>query len=331
LTVPPIIDDELFQRSQAIHLDNSRFSPRHLKSGHYLLRGVVRCRVCDLSMSCHRMRGRDGTWHHYYYCTGHDVLRARGAIGRCTQRNLRADPLDDLVWTEVRRHLENPALIVAAHARLQTEPIADDLVAQDIRDLQKKLAELDREEHRLLDAYQAGLIPLDQLGRRQELLRQRRAHVATSLEARQHDQAAVAETARLHLNVEAFIRRINGPLATLSFEHQQQVVRTVVDRVMVEDGRVDIHFAIPVPNPPSTPTVLAHEPVSTFSRLRSHDGDEVALMDDAIDERRRHDVVAEDLAPLFKAFVGRQHRRRVLVAARHELKGEHGAGPTVGR
>ena len=69
----------------------------------------------------------------------------------------------------------DPALIVTAHARLQTEPIADDLVAQDIRDLQKKLAELDREEHRLLDAYQAGLIPLDQLGRRQELLRQRRA------------------------------------------------------------------------------------------------------------------------------------------------------------
>ena len=173
---------------------------------------------------------------------------------------------------EVRRHLENPALIVTAHARLQTEPIADDLVARDIRDLQKKLAEFDREEHRLLDAYQAGLIPLDQLGRRQELLRQRRAHVANSLEARHHDQAAVAETAQLHLNLDAFIRRINGPLATLSFEHQQQVVRTVVDRVMVEDGRIDIHFAIPVPNPPSAPTRLAHEPVSTFSRLRSHDG-----------------------------------------------------------
>jgi len=300
LTVPPIIDDELFQRSQAIHLDNSRFSPRHLKSGHYLLRGVVRCRVCDLSMSCHRMRGRDGTWHHYYYCTGHDVLRARGAIGRCPQRNLRADALDDLVWTEVRRHLENPALIVTAHARLQTEPIADDLVAQDIRDLQKKLVELDREEHRLLDAYQAGLIPLDQLGRRQELLRQRRAHVANSLEARHHDQAAVAETAQLYLNVAAFIRRINGPLATLSFEHQQQVVRTVVDRVMVEDGRVDIHFAIPVPNPPSTPTILAHEPVSTFSRLRSHDGQDLSVVREAVDQRDGTRRVREDRAPFLE-------------------------------
>ena len=77
--VPPIIDAELFRRSQAIHYDNSRFSPRHLKSGHYLLRRVVRCRVCDLAMSCHRMRGRNGTFHHYYYC------------------------VDKLVWGEVRR------------------------------------------------------------------------------------------------------------------------------------------------------------------------------------------------------------------------------------
>ena len=39
--VPPVIYAKLFRRSQAIHYDNSRFSPRHLKSGqsgHYLLR-----------------------------------------------------------------------------------------------------------------------------------------------------------------------------------------------------------------------------------------------------------------------------------------------------
>jgi hypothetical protein len=268
------------------------------------------------------MRGRDGTWHHYYYCTGHDVLRARGAIGRCPQRNLRADELDDLVWIEVRRHLENPALIVTAHARLQTEPIADDVVAQDIRDLQKKLAEFDREDHRLLDAYQAGLIPLDQLGRRQELLRQRRAHVAHSLEARHHDQAAAAETAQLHLNVEAFIRRINEPLATLSFEHQQQVVRTVVDRAMVEDGRVDIHFAIPIPPPPSTPAPPAHEPVSTFSRLRSHDGNNLRMMGEAINERHSTGRVGKDRIPLLERQIRRHDQGSVFVAAADHLKEE---------
>ena len=54
--------------------------------------------------------------------------------------------------------------------------------------------------------------------------------------------------------------------------------------------------------------------------------DEVAVVDEPIDERRRHDVVAEDVAPLLEALVGREHGRGVLVAARHQLKEEHGAG-----
>jgi hypothetical protein len=37
-------------------------------------------------------------------------------------------------------------------------------------------------------------------------------------------------------------------------------------------------------------------------------------VDEAIDEGTGHDLVAEDLAPLLKAFVGGQHGRGVLVA-----------------
>ena len=272
LPVPPIIDAELFRRSQSIHHDNSRFSPRHLKSGHYLLRGVVRCRVCDLTMSCHRMRGRNGTFHHYYYCAGHDVLRARGAVGRCPQRNLRADELDELVWGEVRRHLEKPALIREGYARLQVqaESMGDDGLADDLAALQKQLTELDREEYRLLDAYQAGLVDLDQLRQRQGRLRQRRAHVNGSIEVLQTERKTAQQQAQLQADLETFVDRIRGPLATLDFDARQQLVRTVLERVMVEDGRVDIHFAIPLPDPPpgtSNPSVSAH------SHLRSNGND----------------------------------------------------------
>jgi site-specific DNA recombinase len=79
------------------------------------------------------MRGRDGTFHHYYYCAGHDVLRARRRVGRCPQRNLRADELDGLVWAEVRRHLESPTLILEAYTHLGAQPLPrpNDLVAQE--------------------------------------------------------------------------------------------------------------------------------------------------------------------------------------------------------
>ena len=319
LPVPPIIDAEMFRRSQSIHHDNSRFSPRHLKSSHYLLRGVVRCRVCDLTMSCHRMRGRNGTFHHYYYCAGHDVLRARGAVGRCPQRNLRADELDELVWGEVRRHLEKPALIREGYARLQVqaESLGDDGLADDLAALQKQLTELDREEYRLLDAYQAGLVDLDQLRQRQGRLRQRRAHVNGSIEVLQTERKTAQQQAQLQADLETFVDRILGPLATLDFDARQQLVRTVLERVMVEDGRVDIHFAIPLPDPPpgtSNPSVSAH------SHLRSNGTDRRRVMQDPVEDRAGDHPVAEDVAPAAEALVAGQNHRPALVAPADELE-----------
>ena len=54
------------------------------------------------------------------------------------------------------------------------------------------------------------------------------------------------------------------------------------------------------------------------------DGHQMTVMDETIDERGRHDVIAEDVTPVLEALVGREHGRRVLVATRHQLKKEHG-------
>jgi site-specific DNA recombinase len=326
LSVPPLVSTDLFQRSQAFHADNSRFSPRHLKSGHYLLRGLVRCRVCDLTVSCHRMRGRDGTFHHYYYCAGHDVLRARRDIGRCPQRNIRADELDRLVWEEVRRHLESPVLIVAGYAQLQAEPPtrANGVAAQEGRELQKKLVDMDREEHRLLDAYQAGLIELGQLERRQSLLRQRRTHVQASLATIRSEHATVLQRADLQRSVASFARSIAPTLAALSFADRQRLARTVLERVMIEEGRVDIHFVIPLVDPPPGTPPDRSQPtrpgsVSTDSRLRSHRVVDLAVMEQAIDEGRGERGVMQHPPPLRQALVRRDQRRLLFVPGRDHL------------
>ena len=220
-------------------------------------------------MSCHRLRGPNGTFYHYYFCRGHDVLRARSAIGRCPQRNLRADQLDELVWGEVRRHLEQPALIREGYTRLRADvasPEGDGL-ADDLRALHKQLAELDREEHRLLDAYQAELVDLEQLRQRQARLRQRRAHVKGSIDVLHTERTTAQQQAQLQADLETFVDRIRGPLATLAFDARQKLVRTVLERVMAEDGRVDIHFAIPLPDPPRETT---NSSVSAHFQLRSN-------------------------------------------------------------
>jgi hypothetical protein len=61
------------------------------------------------------------------------------------------------------------------------------------------------------------------------------------------------------------------------------------------------------------------------------DVDDVAVMQEAVDERGGHDVVAEDLAPLLEALVRGEDGGRALVSASHELVEEHGAGAGDGQ
>jgi hypothetical protein len=66
-------------------------------------------------------------------------------------------------------------------------------------------------------------------------------------------------------------------------------------------------------------TVLAH-PIAIAA-----DGDEVAVMDEAIDELRGHDVVAKDVASLFEALIRREHRQTPKLTQKQRDGGSIGA------
>ena len=60
IPVPAILDEELFEAAQRVSYDNSQWSPRRAEPNHWLLRGLVKCGHCGVSVSCHKMRGRNG-------------------------------------------------------------------------------------------------------------------------------------------------------------------------------------------------------------------------------------------------------------------------------
>ena len=74
--------------------DNTKWSSRRAVAGQWLLKGIVKCGVCGVGTSCHKMRGRNGTCHRNYHCRNHDPIRAGGESRRCLERNIGADTLD---------------------------------------------------------------------------------------------------------------------------------------------------------------------------------------------------------------------------------------------
>ncbi len=58
----------------------------------------------------------------------------------------------------------------------------------------------------------------------------------------------------------------------------------------------------------------------------SSDVDEVAVVQNAVDESGGHDFVAKDLAPFLETFVRGEHGRSALVSPTYELEKKHRAG-----
>jgi len=141
IPVPAIVSEELFEAAQQVSYDHSQWSPRRAEPCHWLLRGLVKCGHCGVGVSCHKMRGRNGTFHRYYYCRYHDPLRAGGEHRRCPERNIRADELDAFVFEQVHATMLRPEVLLTGEAAVSMRrgTANDELLAAQVARFDRKI------------------------------------------------------------------------------------------------------------------------------------------------------------------------------------------------
>lgn len=246
IPTPAIIDDATRQQAAGQLARNSVLSFRRNTRHHYLLRCLLTCRSCALAMYGVTYRDKTGTpIQGYYKCHGKDCV-ARDRDHRCPQTPARVSELDAAVWDHIRKLLDDPATLLAqfeafAGATAGPSNEADQAAAQ--------LRRLDREEQRLVDAYQAEAISLDELrdrrgriaGRREALLAQREQH--ERLRAERHAAQAVWS------DLTMFCDRIRARLGEATLAEKQQVLQLLVDRVIVGEDSLEIRHVIPLRGP----------------------------------------------------------------------------------
>ncbi|HEX9597112.1 MAG TPA: recombinase family protein [Anaerolineales bacterium] len=241
IPVPAIVDRETFRLAQQRLDQNKQMAPRNNTAHDYLLRGLVSCAQCQLS--CMGRMVRPG--YAYYLCRGRtDGLRAAKGE-RCTARYAPAQALDDLVWQDLCQILTDPALITHELERAQAGEWLPQALQSRRQTLQQTLAHLERQQARLLDAYLAEIIALEEFQRKRQELATTQAglqHHLRQLDAQAHQQRSLAIYAA---GIEDFCHRIQPTLHQLTFAQRRQLVELLVDRVIVDDGQVEIRYVIP--------------------------------------------------------------------------------------
>ena len=110
ISAPAIISPETFTKAQEQLKRNQEQSCRTYQpqSRRYLLRTLVRCGHCQLHMRSARQHSWGKRYDYLYYlCAGKDALTA-GRSQRCSARSVRAERLDNLVWTLMCDLIQEP-------------------------------------------------------------------------------------------------------------------------------------------------------------------------------------------------------------------------------
>jgi hypothetical protein len=187
--------------------------------------------------------------HRYYQCHGKDgVYHDRDC--RCPRRCVRADELEAAVWQHVKGLLDDPAALLAqfeAFAREADAPKTNERAEE--QKWEGRLRRLDREEQRLVDAYQAEVIALAELKERREQIVARRQALANQREqlARLRDQRRAAQ--EVGADLRSFCERVRGRLEGATLAERQQLLQLLIERVIVGEDTLEIRHVIPLGRP----------------------------------------------------------------------------------
>ena len=157
---------------------------------------------------------------------------------------MRTDLVEVAVWDEVCRLLEHPQRLEEEYRRRQHAPRRGSQweTPESLRAQRNKLRQ---GIARLIDSYAAGVLAKEEVEPRIARMRQR----VTSLEDRLQqlaDDATQQRDLRLIISqLEDFVAKVRGGLATADWLTRREIIRALVRRVEIDKQQVSVVFRVP--------------------------------------------------------------------------------------
>jgi site-specific DNA recombinase len=243
LEVPAIVTETTFEAAQEQLQRNKRFAERNRKGNQYLLRGLLVCKRCAYALYGRPVSGKNRNGgvrrYAYYRCTGMDGSRfADGPV--CDNKQVPANELDAAIWENVCEVLNEPERLLKEFSRRQAADGLDLGMMKNQRDAlirSKKKAEVSIQ--RLVDAYEAGVIEVEELKLRTTRLREKMRLLDEPIQQSEQAIAGTLELTEVLTRLSEFKTRLSHGLDKMDFDERSKLVRTLVERVEVD--RDDIH------------------------------------------------------------------------------------------
>ena len=268
---PPLVDEETWERARVLRGRRLTRSPRNTKTFH-LLQHLVHCGECGMLMGPRVVRSqstrRRGKTYSYRLKTPRRYYRCYGMGApyrlRCREHPfIRAERLEELVWGEVRRVLQEPELIAAGLAAL--DPGGDGGAADDAARTERELESVQAEEDRAIRLYVSGKITERQLDHQRRFIGERLERLRARLDEYRASESARAGRRVAVEQVVEWARRAGGGLDGLSDEERREVLDLLLEEATI-DGENNVTLTLAIPADEEFVSIAKPEPTTASTR-----------------------------------------------------------------
>lgn len=242
IPVPPIITTEIFELAGERLAYNKMQSKRNTIE-QTLLQGMMVCGQCGYSL--YRTSTKTSKRKIYYYrCLGSDNYRFEKGR-KCDCRPIRQKYIDDLVWQSIVELLKEPSLIQKEIDKRIAETKRTDPMLNQKAFLEKQKVKSIKAMDKLLDAYQEGLIHIEQLRKRMPGLQKRLNGTIKQIQDIHTHKITLGKQLEL-LDITTFTKQMEHNLDDLDILTKRKIMKLLVKEILVDGETIHIYHSIPV-------------------------------------------------------------------------------------
>jgi site-specific DNA recombinase len=236
---PAIIDKGLFDRVQ-LKLKQSKELRKGRPLREYLLTSHVRCGICGSPLVGSTLSSK-GKKFPYYHCRATYPTTINKAT--CHAGYIRAVEVEDVVWNEVRRGIENPQLILSQLKRKAKKP-SNRNVDKEITEAKKKLDGYAKREENLLSLFEVDSITREELLQRLNKVKTEKSEAEKKLTQLTAIKKETIDIKSLGVEVNEYCGQLKLSLDNCTFTNKRLALEVLKVQVIATPEKIDIKMSV---------------------------------------------------------------------------------------
>ena len=238
--VPAIVDEKTWDKAQENLKAHFLFGVRSTRN-QYLLRGLMKCSLCELTYIGVANIRPTGKHEFYYRCNGNQGARGLfGANGeRCPSKAVRGEELEAMVWGDVEEFLRKPGVVIERlQARMRNDANDATKDKERLRRLRLLLEEKAGERIKVVGLYRRGRLNDAELDQQVEEIDKEAAGLAAQIAELEGKLGSADSNGPVLEDAQALLTRLRQRLdQPLTYERKRQLVELLVGGIRIETIR----------------------------------------------------------------------------------------------